>query len=248
MLPRSVAPATPPSPAGSLQTTVAGVDRGPRPETQTRKRFSISSRRRDLNRLPANVPNRLRIARIVSDHALILPHRTNPCGYDFRERQPIVSINSLSASFSMARMSAPISLSVPTVTPACSGGIRLRRFAHSSEAPLNWRWIEERRKGINGRTIYCNLFSVDIYVNGRTFKLHTDCYSLLPCYRSARPTLLQIIIFGLQRAAGPYRWATNTGCLDWRVIAFFVPSKLRSAPCLPAGIGSQCGLLFHIGE
>jgi len=35
MLPRSVAPATPPSPAGSLQTTVAGVDRGPRPKTQT---------------------------------------------------------------------------------------------------------------------------------------------------------------------------------------------------------------------
>jgi hypothetical protein len=29
----------------------------------------------------------LRIARIASDHALILPHRTNPCGYDFREQQ-----------------------------------------------------------------------------------------------------------------------------------------------------------------
>ena len=23
----------------------------------------------------------------MSDHALILPYRTNPCGYDFRERQ-----------------------------------------------------------------------------------------------------------------------------------------------------------------
>jgi soluble cytochrome b562 len=29
----------------------------------------------------------LRIAPIASDHALILPRRTNPCGYDFRERQ-----------------------------------------------------------------------------------------------------------------------------------------------------------------
>ena len=36
---------------------------------------------------------------------------------------------------------------------------------------MNWWWIEERRKGINGPTIYCSLFSVDIYVNGQNFQI-----------------------------------------------------------------------------
>jgi hypothetical protein len=51
------------------------------------KRFSTSSRRRDLNRLAINVPSRWRMASIAPDDALILPHRANPHGWDFRERQ-----------------------------------------------------------------------------------------------------------------------------------------------------------------
>jgi hypothetical protein len=56
-------------------------------ELMTTKRFSTSSRRRDLNRLTTNIPSRWRIASIASEDALILPHRANPCGCDFWERQ-----------------------------------------------------------------------------------------------------------------------------------------------------------------
>ena len=52
-----------------------------------RKRFSTSSRRRDLKRLATK--SRWRIASIESDDALILPHHANPRGCDFRERQDI---------------------------------------------------------------------------------------------------------------------------------------------------------------
>jgi hypothetical protein len=50
-----------------------------------RKRFSTSSRRRDLKRFATK--SRWTIASIESDDALILPHHANPCGCDFRERQ-----------------------------------------------------------------------------------------------------------------------------------------------------------------
>src|SRR5260221_14482921 len=52
-----------------------------------RKRFSTSSRRRDLKRFATDVRNRWRMASIASDDALILPHRANPHGWNFRERQ-----------------------------------------------------------------------------------------------------------------------------------------------------------------
>ncbi len=44
-------------------------------------------RRRDLNRSAINVASRWMIANIGSDDALILPHRANPAGLNFRERQ-----------------------------------------------------------------------------------------------------------------------------------------------------------------
>jgi hypothetical protein len=42
---------------------------------------------RDALRHVADVPNRWRMASIASDDALILPHRANPHGWNFRERQ-----------------------------------------------------------------------------------------------------------------------------------------------------------------
>jgi hypothetical protein len=48
-------------------------------------RFSISRRRRDLNKLAKYVPSSLIIANIVADDALILPHHENPAGLNFRE-------------------------------------------------------------------------------------------------------------------------------------------------------------------
>jgi hypothetical protein len=40
-----------------------------------------------LNRSAINVARRWMIANIASDDALILPHRANPAGLNFRERQ-----------------------------------------------------------------------------------------------------------------------------------------------------------------
>jgi hypothetical protein len=37
------------------------------------------------------VPSTWRIASIVPDDALILPHRANPAGSDFRERQGLLT-------------------------------------------------------------------------------------------------------------------------------------------------------------
>jgi hypothetical protein len=37
--------------------------------------------------LAINAASKLRIASIECDDALILPHRANPVGYNFRERQ-----------------------------------------------------------------------------------------------------------------------------------------------------------------
>jgi hypothetical protein len=45
------------------------------------------SRRGDLNRSAISVASRCMIANIASDDALILPHRANPAGLNFRERQ-----------------------------------------------------------------------------------------------------------------------------------------------------------------
>jgi hypothetical protein len=50
-------------------------------------RFSTSSRRGGLNRSAMKVASRWIIANIASDDALILPHRANPAGLNFRERQ-----------------------------------------------------------------------------------------------------------------------------------------------------------------
>jgi hypothetical protein len=52
-----------------------------------RKRFSTSSRRRDRNRSATKVPSSCRIAIIASHDALVLPHRANPRGSNFQERQ-----------------------------------------------------------------------------------------------------------------------------------------------------------------
>jgi hypothetical protein len=41
-----------------------------------------------LNRSAMKVASRWMIANIASDDALILPHRANPTGLNFRERQP----------------------------------------------------------------------------------------------------------------------------------------------------------------
>jgi hypothetical protein len=56
-------------------------------ELMTEKEVLVSSRRRDLNRLATYVPSRWTIASIASDDALILPHRANPAGSNFREPQ-----------------------------------------------------------------------------------------------------------------------------------------------------------------
>src|ERR1700745_104030 len=53
----------------------------------TQKRFSPASRRGGLNRSAMKVASRWIIANIASDDALILPHRANPAGLNFRERQ-----------------------------------------------------------------------------------------------------------------------------------------------------------------
>src|SRR2546429_413256 len=52
-----------------------------------RKRFSISSCRRDFNKLATNVLSKWRMASITPDHATILRDRANPLGWNFRERQ-----------------------------------------------------------------------------------------------------------------------------------------------------------------
>src|SRR5712691_4826223 len=61
-----------------FDTGILHVQLGPAPGT---------SRRRDLKRFAPNVRNRWRMASIASDDALILPHRANPHGWNFRERQ-----------------------------------------------------------------------------------------------------------------------------------------------------------------
>jgi hypothetical protein len=51
------------------------------------ERFSTSSRRGDLNRSVMKVASSWMIANIAFDDALILPHRANPAGLNFRERR-----------------------------------------------------------------------------------------------------------------------------------------------------------------
>src|SRR2546430_14544994 len=45
-----------------------------------------------MSRSAINVPSRYMIANIASDDGLILPHRANPAGSNFRERQPFFDI------------------------------------------------------------------------------------------------------------------------------------------------------------
>src|SRR5262245_28760287 len=57
-------------------------------EPVPKKKFSISSCCRDLNKLATNVPSKWRMASITPDDAMILRDRANPPGWNFRERQP----------------------------------------------------------------------------------------------------------------------------------------------------------------
>jgi len=49
--------------------------------------LALGRRRGGLNRSAINVARRWMIANIVSDDALLLPHRAKPTGLNFRERQ-----------------------------------------------------------------------------------------------------------------------------------------------------------------
>ena len=113
-------PVTPTKPQTARRTPQGNI------ELMSEKQVLASSSRRGLNRSGTNVPSSRRIASIAPDDELILPHRANPRGWNFWERQS----PSLSKSGTPRRSQLPLLRPMMRVlsNPPFSTCVRHQRF------------------------------------------------------------------------------------------------------------------------
>ena len=81
----------------------------------------LLSRRRALNRSAIRAAIKRKIASIECDDALILPHRANPAGSDFRERQVATYLKVAWQQIVRAFVTTPIDFGCGCVDPLRAG-------------------------------------------------------------------------------------------------------------------------------